>query len=134
MRGGWRWATIRRRTTASVMASSKKILAAAAVAAIFLLFSAAQPLLNIARQGTNVVISWSGTNSSNFTLQRSPILPASNGWMEISQSNTSNAGVFSVILSPTNPASFFRLFLSASNIVDDPDDTYTDSNGDGIDG
>jgi len=106
------------------------------IAASSLLFviGLAQPKLDISWQGTNVLISWSATNSTNFVLQQTPQLPSSNDWTAVPQLPAPGAGTFYVLLPPTNNALFFRLFLAASNIVDEPDDLFFDANGDGIDG
>jgi hypothetical protein len=101
---------------------------------LILFLASAQPKLNIAPQGGEVAISWSATNSTNIILQQTLAPWASNLWTNMSQPPSSNNGAYYVLLSPTNDASFFRLFLAFTNLADKPDDAFTDSNGDGIDG
>ncbi|MDQ6630838.1 MAG: hypothetical protein M3Y82_03665 [Verrucomicrobiota bacterium] len=91
-----------------------------------LFFASAQPALNIARQGTNVLVSWAATNSAKVILQQKNVLTLSSNWLNASQSPLSNTGMFYVVVTPTNSASFFRLFLAASKIVDEPDDAFID--------
>jgi hypothetical protein len=100
---------------------------------IFFLASA-QPKLIIAPQGGEVAISWSATNATNIILQQTLAPWVSNLWTHVTQPPSSNNGTYSVLLSPTNPAAFFRLVSGASILVDEPDDAFIDSNGDGIDG
>jgi hypothetical protein len=101
---------------------------------LILFLASAQPKLNIAPQGGEIAISWSATNSTNDILQQTLAPWNSNLWINVSQPPSSNNGAYYVLLSPTNNASFFRLFLAVSNLVDVPDDAFIDSNGDGIDG
>ena len=101
-------------------------------AGLILLFASATPRLEIAGQGTNAVISWSATNSTNFVLQQTPALGFD--WITVPKLPASDTDKFYVVVQFTNNASLFRLFLAASNIVDIPDDAFVDSNGDGIDG
>lgn len=98
---------------------------------LILFLASAQPKLNITPQGGEVAISWAATNSTNVILQQTLAPWASNLWSNVSQPPSSNNGAYYVLLSPTNDASFFRLFLAVSNLADEPDDAFIDSNGDG---
>ena len=102
------------------------------VAAILFLASA-QPKLNISRSGADLSVSWSATNATNAVLQQTATPWVSNSWTSVTQTAVSNNDAFSVLISPTNGAAYFRL-LSASGLVDEPDAAFVDSNGDGIDG
>src|SRR2546430_585871 len=117
---------------ASRMKSIHAVLAAVLGAGLILLFASATPRLEIAGQGTNAAISGSATNSTNFVLQQTPALGFD--WITVPKLPASGTGTFYVVVQSANSASFFRLFLAASNIVDTPDDAFVDSNGDGIDG
>ncbi len=110
------------------------VLVVCSISLAILFLASAHPTLNISWQGTNVLVSWSATNSTNVILQQKNNLAVSSNWLNSSLSPLTNAGTFYVVVAPTNGASFFRLFLAASNIVDEPDDAFIDSNGDGIDG
>lgn len=106
---------------------------AAVAVCVVATFVSAQPRLEIIRQGTNVVISWAITNSTNFILQKTSAI-TNDTWSNVTPAPTTNAGNKFVTVTPTNPAVFFRLLLDESLLVDDPDDSFIDSNNDGIDG
>ncbi|HTL59100.1 MAG TPA: hypothetical protein VL361_25730 [Candidatus Limnocylindrales bacterium] len=98
----------------------------------FLALALARPVLNITRQnGTNVLVSWSATNSG-FLLQASTNLSSlPNDWSTLTNAQLLN-GNFQLIESVAS-SRFYRL-LNDTNAIDVPDASFIDSNGDGIDG
>ena len=90
------------------------------VGGLGLFLASAQPKLNIAPQGGQVAISWPATHSTNVILQQTLAPWAYNLWTNLSQPPSSNNNAYYVLLSPTNDASFFRLFL-AVNLADKPE-------------
>ncbi len=96
--------------------------------------AAAPPRLQVVRQGTNVVVSWPAADAPNYFLQQSttPLFPG--GWSLPAPTPTLNGGIYSFQLPATNRGDFFRLKLEATGLLDEPDDAFADTNGDGIDG
>jgi hypothetical protein len=67
------------------------------------------PTVNISRSGTNVILSWSITNSLTYGLQSSTNLALTNAWKDITNSATVTNGFYQLPAPATNNALFYRL-------------------------
>lgn len=66
------------------------------------------PLLTIAPQGTNVLISWPAS-TFGFRLQTTTNLIATNSWSSVTQPLSTNASQISTLVPRKNPSEFFRM-------------------------
>src|SRR6267378_158704 len=84
-------------TKQSRMKSIHAVVVAVLGAGLILLFASATPRLEIAGQGTNAVIFWSATNSTNFVLQQTPVPGSSNDWIAVPTLPASGTDTFYVV-------------------------------------
>ena len=107
------------------------LLALAIIAYGFLALAVERPVLNISTSsGTNVLVSWPGTNTGFLLQATTNLVPATN-WSSVSNVQLLS-GSFQMV-EPMNSKRFYRL-VNDPNAADIPDPSFIDSNGDGIDG